>query len=70
VALATSPMAKRPTRETPLFDPPEADEGTGAAGPPPIETVELTDAAQARYLNYPRSVSTARAKSLASRSSL
>ena len=54
-------MAKKPTRDTPLFDPPEADEGTGPAGPPPIETVELTDAAQARYLNYALSVITARA---------
>ncbi len=52
-------MAKRQTRETPLFDAPEP--GDGPAGPPPIETVELTDAAQARYLNYALSVITARA---------
>ena len=52
-------MAKRQTRETPLFDAPEP--GDAPPGPPPIETVELTDAAQARYLNYALSVITARA---------
>ncbi len=57
-------MAKRQTRETPLFDGPEPGGGTDSPdspGPPPIETVELTDAAQARYLNYALSVITARA---------
>ena len=54
-------MAKRLTRETPLFDAPEPGDGTAPPGPPPIETVELTDAAQARYLNYALSVITARA---------
>ena len=57
-------MAKRQTRETPLFDGPEPGRGTDSPdspGPPPIETVELTDAAQARYLNYALSVITARA---------
>ena len=57
-------MAKRQTRETPLFDGPEPGGGTDSPdspGPPSIETVELTDAAQARYLNYALSVITARA---------
>ena len=57
-------MAKRQTRETPLFDAPEPGGGTDSPDspePPPIETVELTDAAQARYLNYALSVITARA---------
>ncbi len=54
-------MAKRPTRETPLFDGPAPEGKTAPPGPPPIETVELTDAAQARYLNYALSVITARA---------
>ena len=57
-------MAKRQTRETPLFDGPEPGGGTDSPDspePPPIETVELTDAAQARYLNYALSVITARA---------
>ncbi len=54
-------MAKRQTRETPLFDAPEPGDGPAPPGPPPIETVELTDAAQARYLNYALSVITARA---------
>ncbi len=54
-------MAKRQTRETPLFDGPEPGGGTDSPGLPPIETVELTDAAQARYLNYALSVITARA---------
>ena len=54
-------MAKRHPQGTPLFDPPEPGDGAGPAAPPPIETVELTDAAQARYLNYALSVITARA---------
>ena len=54
-------MAKRQTRETPLFDAPEPGDGTAPPEPPPIETVELTDAAQSRYLNYALSVITARA---------
>ena len=54
-------MAKRHPQGTPLFDPPEPGAGTGPAEPPPIEPVELTDAAQARYLNYALSVITARA---------
>ena len=44
-----------------LFDGPEPGDRTGAPEPPPLETVELTDAAQARYLNYALSVITARA---------
>ena len=44
-----------------LFDGPDPGDRTGAPGPPPLETVELTDAAQARYLNYALSVITARA---------
>ncbi len=55
------PMAKRPPQGTPLFDDPEPGGETVPPGPPPIETVELTDAAQARYLNYALSVITARA---------
>ena len=54
-------MAKRHPQGTPLFDDPEPRDGTGPAGPPPVETVELTDAAQSRYLNYALSVITARA---------
>ena len=54
-------MAKRRPQGTPLFDDPEPGGETGPAGPPPVETVELTDAAQARYLNYALSVITARA---------
>ena len=44
-----------------LFDGPDPGDRTGAPEPPPLETVELTDAAQARYLNYALSVITARA---------
>ena len=44
-----------------LFDGPDPDGRTDAPEPPPLETVELTDAAQARYLNYALSVITARA---------
>ena len=54
-------MAKRRDPGTPLFDGPDPGGGTEPPGPPPIETVELTDAAQARYLNYALSVITARA---------
>ena len=54
-------MAKRHPQGTPLFDSPEPGDGAGPAEPPPIEPVELTDAAQARYLNYALSVITARA---------
>ena len=54
-------MAQRPTRGTPLFDDPEPGGEAGPPAPPPIEAVELTDAAQARYLNYALSVITARA---------
>ena len=54
-------MAKRHNQGTPLFDGPEPGGGTGPPGPPPVETVELTDAAEARYLNYALSVITARA---------
>ena len=43
-------MAKRHPQGTPLFDPPEPGGGTGPAEPPAIETVELTDAAQALSL--------------------
>ena len=48
-------------QDTPLFDGPDPGDGAGALQPPPVETVELTDAAQARYLNYALSVITARA---------
>ena len=44
-----------------LFDGPDPGGRTDAPEPPPLETVELTDAAQARYLNYALSVITARA---------
>ncbi len=54
-------MAKRRDPGTPLFDGPDPGGGKAPPGPPPIETVELTDAAQARYLNYALSVITARA---------
>ena len=54
-------MAKRRDPGTPLFDGPDPGGGTEPPAPPPIETVELTDAAQARYLNYALSVITARA---------
>ena len=54
-------MAKRRDPGTPLFDGPDPGGGAEPPGPPPIETVELTDAAQARYLNYALSVITARA---------
>ncbi len=54
-------MAKRHPQRTPLFDDPAPGGETAPPGPPPIETVELTDAAQARYLNYALSVITARA---------
>ena len=54
-------MAKKHPQGTPLFDGPDPDGGTAPPGPPPVETVELTDAAQARYLNYALSVITARA---------
>ena len=54
-------MAKKHPQGTPLFDGPDPGRGTGPPEPPPVETVELTDAAQARYLNYALSVITARA---------
>ena len=54
-------MAKKHPRGTPLFDGPDPGGGTAPPEPPPVETVELTDAAQARYLNYALSVITARA---------
>ena len=54
-------MAKRRDPGTPLFDGPDPGGAADAPGPPPIETVELTDAAEARYLNYALSVITARA---------
>ena len=55
-------MAKRRTRRSaPLFDGPDA--GTGGVTTPPDHepTVELTDAAETRYLNYALSVITSRA---------
>ena len=55
-------MAKTHHQDTPLFDGPDPGGGADAPPPPPsVETVELTDAAQARYLNYALSVITSRA---------
>ena len=55
-------MAKRrPRRSAPLFDDPEPIAESGPPPPPPIPTVELTEAAQSRYLNYALSVITSRA---------
>ena len=55
-------MAKRPRRHhAPLFDGPETDTGTDAEHSERVPTVELSAAAQTRYLNYALSVITARA---------
>ncbi len=52
---------RRPRRSAPLFDGPDADTGGVTTRPDREPTVELTDAAEARYLNYALSVITSRA---------
>ena len=55
-------MAKRRTRRgAPLFDGPDAGTGAVTTQPDRETTVELTDAAESRYLNYALSVITSRA---------